>query len=357
MPRLVRRSSQASIRVLEISGGGRLDEYVHRIAFSLDGAFVAACAADGGVAVWPCEEASSPQVAYRHREAALVLAWHPTRPWVATGGQDGRLCLWDAGARRSLVELSVGRGTDWVEHVAFSPDGTALAATAGKVLAVWSVSPTGTLIPLAEVSTHTTTVSALRWMPDGRGIVSACYGGAWLWKIGQDSPVRPFPYDGAVLSIAIHPDGQYLASGNLDGSVHLFRIDTEQNWHMSGYPMKVTQVVFDAHGAQLFTTSGEALVAWNMSKFEGTGGRLFKGHAGWIQAAACHAEHQLVATVGEDGLLCVWKSASTKPLCTHAVPSTRLTAVAWHPQRPWVAIGAHDGILSICAVEGVGGDA
>ena len=192
-------------------------------------------------------------------------------------------------------------------------------------------------------------------MPYGGGVLSACYGGSWLWKLGSDKPVRAFPYDGALLAIAVSPSGEYLASGNLDGSVHLFRTDSEQNWHMSGYPMKVTSVRFDHNGLNLFTVSGPALVVWSMKKFEGTGGRLFKGHLGWIQEIACHPHQPVVATVGEDGLLCLWEPQTTKPMLSQELNrSGSLSCVAWSARGAWLAIGANDGTVSLFYVEGLG---
>jgi hypothetical protein len=49
-----------------------------------------------------------------------------------------------------------------------------------------------------------------------------------------------------------------------------------------------------------------------MKKFEGTGGRLFKGHLGWIREIACHPNLALVATVGEEGLLCIWEPQTAR---------------------------------------------
>jgi WD40 repeat protein len=91
---------------------------------------------------------------------------------------------------------------------------------------------------VAEFKDHPSTISAMCWAPHAGGILSACYGGVRLWRADQSEPVRLFPYQGAVVSIALNPDGSFLAIGNLDASVHLFRTDTDQNWHMSGYPAK-----------------------------------------------------------------------------------------------------------------------
>jgi WD40 repeat protein len=263
--------------------------------------------------------------------------------------------IWKAETGEERAVLKVGGPAAWVEQLAWSPDGTMLAASSGKVLRLWAYAPGEEPQLAGEAPAHKTTISALAWMLRGGGVLSACYGGAWLWNIGHDKPVRPFPYEGALLSIAVSPSGEYLASGNLDGSVHLFRTDNEQNWHMSGYPMKVTSVRFAYDGLNLFTASGPALVSWDMKKFEGTGGRLFKGHLGWIQEIACHPSRSIVATAGDDGLVCLWEPQTTKPMLSQEVnKSGGLSCVAWSPKGMWLAIGANDGTVSLVSIEGLG---
>ena len=352
MPRLAKRKPSVALRSVGIA---RLDDYVHRVAFSADGAMLAACSASGQVAVWDVPSFKQTGQLSGHQPSALTLAWHPKQNELATGGQDGAVRLWRAegGGEEGVVVMS-GPGA-WVEHLAWSPDGATLAASAGKVLRLWAHAPGAAPSLVGEVPAHKTTISALAWMPRGGGVLSACYGGAWLWKVGSDKLLRSFPYDGALLSIAVSPSGEYLASGNLDGSVHLFRTDSEQNWHMSGYPMKVTSVRFDHNGLNLFTSAGPALVAWSMKKFEGTGGRLFKGHLGWIQEIACHPQQSVVATAGEDGLLCLWEPQTTKPIVSQEInKSGGLSCVGWSTKGAWLATGTNDGVVSLFSVEGLG---
>lgn len=351
MPRLAKHKPTVSLRSV---GLAQLDDYVHRVAFSGEGTKLAACSASGQVSIWDVPSLNRTCRITGHRHSALTLAWHPTRNELATGGQDGVVRLWNADTGVERAVLPIGGPSAWVEHLGWSPDGQSLAASAGKVLHIWSIGAEGAPQLAAEVPAHKTTISALAWVPRGGGVIASCYGGAWLWKVGREKPVRPFPYDGALLTIDVHPSGEYLASGNLDGSVNLFRTDTEQNWHMSGYPMKVTSVRFDHDGLNLFTASGPALVAWNMKKFEGTGGRLLKGHLGWIQEIACHPHWSMVATAGEDGLLCLWEPQTTKPLLSQEVnKGGGLSSVAWCSKGSWLATGTNDGTVSLFSVEGL----
>ncbi|MCS6289269.1 MAG: hypothetical protein H8K09_17775 [Nitrospira sp.] len=355
MPRLAKSKSLITLGSV---GSAVLGDYINRVAFSADGTGLAACSASGQVSMWKVPSLQLIGDLRGHDQSALTLAWHPSRSELATGGQDGVVRLWGLDSVVERAVLPVAERGSWVEHLVWSADGHFLAASAGRILRIWSVDAASAPQLAAEVPAHKTTVSALSWMPNGGGVISSCYGGAWLWNVGTDKPVRPFPYDGALLSIAVNPSGEYLASGNLDGSVHLFRTENEQNWHMSGYPMKVTSVRFDHNGLNLFTASGPALVSWNMKKFEGTGGRLFKGHLGWIQEIACHPNRALVATVGEDGLLCIWELQTAKPILSQEVnKSGGLSSVDWSPQGIWLATGTNDGVVSLFSVEDIGGRA
>ena len=351
MPRLAKR--QAAVTLSPI-GQALLSDYVHRLSFAPGGKRFAACSASGQVAVWETASLSPVCELKGHQQSALTLAWHPKRQELASGWQDGVVRIWNAETGEERAVFRVGANGSWVEHLAWSPDGQFLAASAGKMLRIWSIGSSSIPQLAAEVPAYKTTISAVTWMPRGGGIVASAYGGAWLWKMGQEKPVRPFPYDGALLTIAVSPSGEYLASGNLDGSVHLFRTDSDQNWHMSGYPVKVTSVRFDHNGLNLFTASGPSLVSWNMKKFEGTGGRLFKGHLGWIQEIACHPSRSIVATVGEDGLLCLWEPQTTKPLLNQEVNKVGgLSCVAWSTTDSWLATGASDGMVSLFSVHGI----
>lgn len=351
MPRLAKRRTTVTLGPI---GQAMLDDYIHRVAFASDGTRLAACSASGQVAVWDTAGLKPVCELKGHQQSALTLAWHPKRKELATGGQDGLVRLWNTDTGEERAVLPLGAKEAWVEHLAWSPDGQFLAASAGKTLRIWRIDLAIPPQLAPEVPAYKTTISAVTWMPRGDGLVASAYGGAWLWKIGQEKPVRPFPYDGALLTIAVSPGGEYLASGNLDGSVHLFRTDGEQNWHMSGYPVKVTSVRFDHNGLNLFTASGPSLVSWNMKKFEGTGGRLFKGHLGWIQDMACHPNRSIVATVAEDGLLCLWEPQTTQPLLSQEANKTGgLSCVAWSSTDAWLATGASDGVVSLFSVHGI----
>jgi WD40 repeat protein len=353
MPRLVR--PRAGVRLRPI-GTFQLDEYIHAVMFSPDGSRLAAADASGQVAVWNVASQRCVSRRSTHQGAVLAEGWHPGGKNLATAGEDGVGRVWDAGSGEERAVVPVGDGKGWVEHLVWESGGERLAMAAGKTLQVLKWSESGVCSVEWEMPQHKSSVSDLCWRKGYPGqIFSSCFGGATLWQVGTDSPVNTFPYDGALLALTISADGRYLASGNLDGSVHLWSIATKQHWHMAGYPCKVRHVVFDPYGEYLWTAAGPDLVTWSAQKFEGSSGRLLSGHLGWIQAIACHPRQRVVASVGEDGLLCLWELGTSKPIVSQELRvAGGLSCVAWSPNDVCLSAGADDGTVALFAVEGVG---
>ena len=241
MPRLVRPRAKIQLQPI---GTFQLDEYIHSVMFSPDGSRLAVADASGQVAVW---HVGSQECVFRntnHQGAVLAEGWHLGGKILATAGEDGVGRVWDVGSGEERAVVPVGDGKGWVEHLAWESGGERLAMTAGKTLQILKWSESGGCSVEWETSDHKSSVSDLCWRKGYPGqIFSSCFGGATLWQVGMDSPVNTFPYDGALLSFSISSNGQYLAAGNLDGSVHLWSLSTGQNWHMAGYPCKVGHVV------------------------------------------------------------------------------------------------------------------
>lgn len=66
------------------------------------------------------------------------------------------------------------------------------------------------------------------------------------------------------------------------------------------------------------------------------------------------SRRSIVATVGEDGLLCLWEPQTTTPLVSQEVNKTGgLSCAAWSSNGQWLMTGASDGGVSLFAVHGM----
>jgi len=107
---------------------------------------------------------------------------------------------------------------DAVRSLAYSPDGTVLAATGGNAddfaIHLWDVA-SGQLID--ALSKHTNIVWNLAFSPNGQLLASASNDGTaliWDWKNATVLKILNFPAQ--VVSVSFSPDGQILAIGGVD---------------------------------------------------------------------------------------------------------------------------------------------
>jgi WD40 repeat protein len=122
---------------------GRVErgESVQQIALSPDGRLVA------GTAFWVRDsvcpvyvwDTRTGQRRFRLESPFSVagVAFHPTRPLLATAGDAGAAAYWDVQTGREIIRLALP--TDKLYAVAFAPDGLRCAAAGVGTVVVWDV--------------------------------------------------------------------------------------------------------------------------------------------------------------------------------------------------------------------------
>src|SRR5262245_19754324 len=161
------------------------------------------------------------------QESVNAVAVFPSGRVLATGGQDGRVRVYDrqSGALLRVIGCDASRG---VNALAVSPDGTMVAAVGiemDKAMKVWDAK-TGALVK--SLTGHATADPgnlyaegyAVAFSPDSRFLATAGRDGvAVVWDVGTGAVRHRLTCPAAVTAVAFAPDGRTLATGGVDKQV------------------------------------------------------------------------------------------------------------------------------------------
>ncbi len=109
-------------------------------------------------------------------------------------------------------------GGSWVDHVSWAPEGDCVATAAGRIVRVWT--PDFDLV--AEVTGYDTSVSSMFWLPGTSQLVTGSGDGLQFLDIAQNDRAHALDGKGAIVNAVASLDGQYIATGTQDASVHVW---------------------------------------------------------------------------------------------------------------------------------------
>lgn len=162
--------------------------------FSPDGRTLALAGADGKVAMHALGKSAAPP-GVDHGAAVRVLRYSDDGRWLATGGLDHRIRLWDAATGELRQTLSGHE--DAISDIAFSPDARLIATTARDSTArLWERDtgrPIATLVQLAREQWGAS--SSVVVGPDGRFDAQDLEGLQGLHWLMPATPFRPVPLE------------------------------------------------------------------------------------------------------------------------------------------------------------------
>jgi len=264
-----------------------------------------------------------------HAGGVLALAWQPGGQVLATGGADGLVRLHDAAGAAPVAPVRLG---GWVGALAWSRDGARLAAAAGRSLVLLDAA--GAV--LRRWQDHPSTVTDVVWSRDGSRVGAASYGGLRWYAVAStsDAPIRTFDWQGSLLTARVSPDGRWVASGNQDASVHVWRLWSGEDAEMTGYPEKVDTLAFDRTSRWMACGGTDEISVWDFSGKGpmGRAPRMLPGHDEQVCALVWEPTGDRLASAGRDGGLAVWapgpKATRTTPVFTTAA-GARVTGLGW----------------------------
>jgi serine/threonine protein kinase len=206
---------------------------VNAVAFSPDGATLAAAAENGKTYLWNVA-ARTPSGTIPGSGTATAVAFGSTRTGaiVATGdfngGNSGEVNVWNAGTGNPVSSLYDPDYDEVTNSVAVTSVGTMLAAAdnfGNLFLVDWQITST-TLTPI-YTTPNGNPMNSVAFSPNGAKLAAADENGKiFLWNVAARTLAATFtdPRSSGVSSVAFSPDGATLAAGDGNGRIFLWHI-------------------------------------------------------------------------------------------------------------------------------------
>lgn len=309
-------------------------ESVEGIEYFPDGSRIAA-ASGKFIDVWDLEKGTLIQSIESDQDTIRSLSVSPDGLWIASGGRDKTVCIWDAesGERRHVLrghieplisvqfspsgkrvvsssglypragtirvwnvasgeeELRIDAHPKNINGVRFSPDESIIAsASEDKTIKLWNAQ-TGAL--LNTLKGHQSFVHCVEFSPDGLRIATGGGGKVKIWDVATGSLLGTLDgHTGYVTSVCFSPDGSRLASGSYDRSVRLWDADSfEELTAIRGHSQIVFSIKFSPDGRQLASSSGDGLIKLFDSEMSASPElRKLSGHTSDVTGVALSAD-------------------------------------------------------------------
>jgi WD40 repeat protein len=259
---------------------------VSAVAISPDGALVASAGTNDTVRLARLADGSSVRDLVGHTGGTESVAFSPDGSMLASTSNDRWLRIWDVASGTLLQSISQGGGNSQFTAVAFHPDGQHVAADWNRTnVGLWSVADG---MPVRETPSTAAggfygSIMSIAFSPDGT-LVAAAGGNRGgdvnihIIRASDGQPLRSLLTRNTygVRQLAFSPDGQWLAAGcseltNFDGQVEVWRV---LDWvRVHELPVRSPALAFASDGTVLVTLRPEALELWRLSD-----GRLLHSH-------------------------------------------------------------------------------
>ena len=204
------------------------------------------------------------------------------------------------------VKARYGKGR--IEEIAYSPDGTKLAAA--TYIGVW-IYEVQTGKELQLLATEPVLVESIAFSPDSTKLVSTGMDAPIsLWDVESGKLLRTFPIesDWSNKGVAYSPDGKIIASHGQTTAIKLWNPDTGENiGTLTGQETwrSLNSIQFSPDGKTLATGwSDSTICLWDVST--GTIKHILTDHEGWVLTLQFFPDGKTLASGSGDDTIRLW---------------------------------------------------
>jgi WD40 repeat protein len=283
---------------------------------------------------------------YRYGNGLRRVSASADGKWIAAGGRDNRLQLWqtDVSDTRGQTLQIPGRRSS-TDSLCFSDDNSRLAiGRIDRQIAQYSLE---NLTYLGQLQGHEEYVRGLTYDPSCKRLISASGDGTLrVWDLeseGRGNVKTPPQDDVSFKSLSISPDGETIAVAGSDRSIGLY---DRQLKLLQKLPIEhvgeIYAVAWSPLGKTLATAGQDRNIRiWDCETGEST---AFKPlHTKGISSLAYSPDGKWLVSAGADSVLRVWDLENRSQACELAGHERTVMCLRFSNDSRWLASGSIDG--------------
>jgi WD40 repeat protein len=279
-----------------------------------------------------------------HKDWVNSVAFSPNGQLIASGSEDRTIKLWEMSKGQEFRTFKKGwlrKGHEApVRTVSFSPDGNLIASGSDdNTIKLWEVK-TGKLI--RTLPDNGLGVKTVAFSPNGH-LLASVNETVKLWEV-QTGICRPIK---GVKAIAFSPNGQILATGGPNETIKLWEVSTGKELiSLKRHLSHVAAIAFSPDGRTLVSGSEDkTLKLWDLNNGEAR--RTWKSHDQSVCSIAFHPNGEFLASASADKTIKLWNTEMEHELCTLQGHDCMVNSIAFSPDGRTLATASNDKTIKL----------
>lgn len=280
---------------------------VRALAISPDGTTAISGSFDSTAIRWSLTRNAAEQVLRFHADAVNAVALLRDGR-IATAGADGRIAIWTAGNTKPDTVLE--GHTAPIAALAASPDGATLASASwDQTIRLWPLTGGAPRVLVG----HTQNVNGVAFAPDGRALVSASYDqSVRIWSLAGPSAPAVVAMPSPLNAVAVSSSGE-IVTGGADGRLYFLASDGTRTGEVAAGPRPVISIAISPDGAWVAAASIGGSVAV-IDRKAGTLARTLVGPGLPVWSVAFLPDSRTLLTGGADNIIRRWNAVTGEPV-------------------------------------------
>jgi WD40 repeat protein len=306
---------------------------VHTVAWSPDGRMLASGSSDTTVHIWMASTLHTTLTYRSHSKPVNTIAWSHDGAQIASGSSDGNIHVWTTGSGTTIFPDRKAFGS--IDTMAWSPDSQKCAfgyddivllldANSGDINLVYTL--------------HTAPIGAIAWSPDGTWVTSGDKQGrvnTWNVNTRETRLVANVKY--AVRSLAWSPHGTSIAIGDGNGTITLQDATSGVKRPLGQRPAGILAIVWSPDSTKLASIDENNIVQiWDAQTGKSLG--QYNGYVGPALAWSPNGAH--IATCNTDNIVQIWDATNGNVTQTYKGHTHPIQEIAWSPDGVYIASGS-----------------